>query len=108
MYHNINAGRLRHYVELYLPSNDTDAYGQVADKTLVFDARANVKTASGAKVQDYGTAMTSTIITVLMWFDDRIADKQVLVWEGVEYEVNHVNPDDYFKAMILTCEVIKK
>jgi len=108
MYHNINAGRLRHYVELYLPSNDTDEYGEVVDKELVFDARAHVKTVSGSKVQGYGTTTTSTIITVLMWYDERAEDKQVLVHNGVEYEVNHVNPDDYLKAMILTCEVIKK
>ncbi len=108
MYHNINAGRLRHYVELYLPNEDTDDYGQVVDKTLVFDARAEVKTVSGNKVQDYGTTTTSTIITVMMWYDERAENNQVLVFNGVEYQVNHVKPDEYLKSMILTCEVIKK
>ena len=108
MYHNINAGRLRQYVEVFLPSNDTDDYGQPVGKALVFDARAEVKTVSGSKIQDYGTTTTSTIITVLMWYDERAEDKQVLVFNGVEYEVNHVKPDELNKSMILTCEVIKK
>jgi len=108
MYHNINAGRLRQYVEVFLPSNDTDDYGQPLGKVLVFDARAEVKTVSGSKIQDYNTTTTSTIITVLMWYDERAEDKQVLVFNGVEYEVNHVKPDELNKSMILTCEVIKK
>ena len=108
MYHNINAGRLRQYVELYLASTDSDDFGQVVDRTLVFDARAEVKTVSGNKVQDYGTTTTSTIITVLMWYDVRAEDKQILVFNGVDYEVNHVKPDELLKSMILTCEVIKK
>jgi len=108
MYHNINSGRLRHYVEVFVPSNDTDDYGQPVGNVLVFDARAEVKTVSGSKVQDYNTTTTSTIITVLMWYDERAEDKQVLVYNGVEYEVNHVKPDELMKSMILTCEVIKK
>lgn len=108
MYHNINAGRLRHYVELYETDNTSDDYGQVVDRTLVFDARCEVKTVSGNKVQDYGTTTTSSIITVMMWYDERAENDQVLVWNGVEYTVNHVKPDEYFKSMILTCEVIKK
>ncbi len=108
MYHSINAGRLRQYVEVFIPSNDTDDYGQPIGNTLVFDARAEVKTVSGNKVQDYGTTTTSTIITVLMWYDERAEDKQVLVHNGIEYQVNHVKPDELLKSMILTCEVIKK
>ena len=108
MYHSINAGRLRQYVEVFLPSNDTDDYGQPIGNTPVFDARAEVKTVSGNKVQDYGTTTTSTIITVLMWYDERAEDKQVLVHNGIEYQVNHVKPDELLKSMILTCEVIKK
>lgn len=108
MYHNINAGRLRQYVEILVPSTATDDYGQLVGDVPVFDARAEVKTVSGAKIQDYGTTTTSTIITVLMWFDERAENKQVLVFNGVRYEVNHVKPDELMKSMILTCEVIKK
>lgn len=108
MYHNINAGRLRDYIEIYATDNTSDIYGQVGPKTLVFDAYAQVKTVSGNKVQDYGTTTTNTIITVLMWYDSRAQDKHVLRFEGVDYEVTHVNPDVNRKGMILTCEVIKK
>lgn len=108
MYHSINAGRLRQYVEVFIPSNDTDDYGQPLGDELVFDARAEVKTVSGNKVQDYGTTTTSTIITVMMWYDERANDKQILKYNDITYQVNHVKPDELFKSMILTCEVIKK
>ena len=108
MYHNINAGRLRQYVELFVANNEPDEYGQVSGKDLVFDAMAECKTASGSKMQQYGTTMTSTIITVLMWYDVRATNDQTLVWNGVDYSVTHVNPDPLLKAMILTCEVVKK
>lgn len=108
MYHNINAGRLRQHVELYVLDNTTDDYGQPLGRTLVFDARAEVKTVSGAKIHEYNTTTTSTIITVMMWYDERAEDKQILVHNGVDYEVTHVKPDELLKSMILTCEVIKK
>lgn len=108
MYHNINAGRMRHYVEIKETSTETDKYKRPIGEVLVFDARAHVRTMSGKELEDYGTTTTSTIISVLMWYDERANDTQVLVWNGVSYEINHVKPDDYFKSMILTCEVIKK
>jgi hypothetical protein len=108
MYHSINAGRLRQYVELFVPSNETDEYGQILGKTRVFEARAEVRTVSGNKVQDYGTIATGTVITVLMWYNAKVNSNQTLVHKAVEYSVDHINPDDLYKSMILTCSVIKK
>ncbi len=108
MYHNIHAGRLRHFVEVKTTSTETDAYGRPESEDLIIPARAHVRTMSGGEVEDYGTTTTSTMISVLMWYDARINEKQVLVWNEVSYEVNHVRPDDYFKSMILMCEVLKK
>jgi SPP1 family predicted phage head-tail adaptor len=108
MYHSINAGRLRDYVELFVPSNETDEHGQVTGKIRVFEARAEVRVVSGDKIQAYGTITTGTIITVLMWYDVKAANNQVLIHKGVEYSVDHIKPDDTYKSMILTCSVIKK
>ncbi|CAL9967451.1 head closure Hc1 [Vibrio phage D63] len=108
MYHNIHAGRLRHLVEIKATNTDTDEYGRPISEEFAIQARAHVRTMSGRELEDYGTTTTSTVITVLMWYDGRINDKQVLIWNGVSYEVNHVRPDDYFKSMVLTCEVLKK
>lgn len=108
MYHNINAGRLRDYVQFFIESTESDDYGQLRDDVLVFDTMAEVKTVSGNKIQDYGTTTNSTIITVLMYYDERASDNQKVLFEGVEYEVTHVNPDTMKKGMIVTCEVIKK
>jgi hypothetical protein len=108
MYHNINAGRLRQYVELFTSSNESDEYGQVIHGEPVFDAMAECKVVSGSKLDGYGTTVTSSIITVLMWYDERASNDLVLTWNGVKYNVNHVNPDPLMKSMILTCEVVKK
>ena len=108
MYHNLNAGRLRDYVEFFIASNESDEFGQPEPATLVFDAMAEVKTVKGDKVQDYGTTTTSTIITILMYYDERAVNDQTVVFECVDYQVTHVNPDVAHKAMIVTCEVIKK
>ena len=108
MYHSINAGRLRDYVQIFEQPTESDAFGQPAAKVQLFDARAEVKTVSGDKVQNYGTTTTSTIITVLMWFDTRAENDQVLLFNGVEFTVNHIKPDEVGKSMILTCQSIKK
>ena len=108
MYHSINAGRLRDYVEIFDGGVTSDEFGQTVKGGLVFDARAEVKFASGKELHDYGTTTTSTIITVLMWFDERANDTQLLAFNGVEYHINHIKPDNARKSMILTCEVIKK
>ena len=108
MYHNLNSGRLRDYVEFYTPSSESDEFGQPKSDTFVFDAMASVKTVKGDKVQDYGTTTTSTIVTILMYYDERAMNDQSVVFNSVEYQVTHVNPDEAHKAMIVTCEVIKK
>jgi hypothetical protein len=108
MYHNINAGRLRQYVELFTSSNEPDEYGQVGQTVLVFDAMAECKTVSGSKMEKYGTTFTSSIITVMMWYDERASNDQVLVWNDVSYTVTHINVDPLMKAMILTCEIVSK
>lgn len=108
MYHSINSGRLRHYVELYRPSANTDEYGQSLGDVFVFDMWANCQVVSGNKLVAYGSGMTSSVITVLAWYDERATNSMILVWEGERYQVNHIKPDEGGKAMILTCEVIAK
>lgn len=108
MYHSLNAGRLRHYVELERLSTETDDYGQPIGYESVFDAWAEVKSASGSQIVDYGTTMTNSMVTVLMYYDDRATNDMNLVFEGVNYSVEHVKPDELRKSMILTCKVTKK
>lgn len=108
MYHNINAGRLRQYVEIQELSTDTDDYGQPLGYETVLDARAEVQVKSGKQMQDYGTSITNTVITVLMWYNDSVSNNQALLFNDVRYTIQHVKPDELFKSMILTCEVMKK
>ena len=106
MYHSINAGRLRQHVIFSEASVDTDEYGQSVGDIIICDARAEVRTVSGSKADTYGVTLTNTIITVLMWYDDRIQNDQKLTFNNRTYQVNHVKPDELFKSMILTCSII--
>lgn len=108
MNHKINAGRLRHYVEVYADSGGQNEYGEPIGKTLVFDARADVLVRSGGEADNYGTTVTNEVITVLMWYDDRLKNDMFIVWEGVEYRVLHTQPNHDKRSMVATCEVIKK
>lgn len=105
---NINSGRMRHYVEFILESNDTDDWGDPVDSTVVFDTRADVQIKSGQQNADYGTVLTQEIITVLCRYDNRAGNDQKVRWNGKEYEVQHVQPDDRYHGMIVTAESVKR
>lgn len=105
---NISAGRMRHVVEFWVAGGGSDEYGDPLPSTKVFEARAEVQNKSGAQMVAYGTALTSSVITVMMWFDDRAKNNQTLKWQGVEYQVQHIMPDEHQKGMIITATVERK
>lgn len=103
----ICAGRLRHVVGLYAPGG-LNHYGEQIGETLVFEARAEVQVKRGNQLVDYGTVLTSEVITVLMYFDSRAANNQILQWNNGKYEVKHVAPDTEEHGMIITAERVAK
>lgn len=103
----IRAGRLRHVVGLYVSGGLND-YGEQIGETLVFEARAEVQVKRGNQLVDYGTVLTSEVITVLMYFDSRAANNQILQWNNGNYEVKHVAPDTEEHGMIITAERVAK
>ena len=105
---NNRAGRMRHYVEFMVESTDTDDWGDPIGFVPVFDARANVQVTSGQQNSDYGSVVTSEIITVLCRYDDRAQNNQTIRWNGKDYEVQHVRPDERMKDMIITAESVKR
>lgn len=102
---NINAGRLRHYVVINQPTGHQNESGELDDSYMLFDARAEVLVQSGAALQRYGTEITSQVITVLMWYDERAENDMFIVWEGLTYRIKHIKPDGTQKGMIITAEV---
>lgn len=105
---NISAGRMRHVVEFWVAGGGSDDYGFPLPSTKVFEARAEVQVKSGSQMVAYGTALTSSVITVMMWFDDRAKNDQTLKWQGVEYQIQHIMPDEHQKGMIITATVEQK
>lgn len=105
---DINSGELRDYVQFMIDSDEPDEWGDPQGSTMVFDARANVQVKSGRQNADYGTVVTQEVITVKMYYDSRAANDQNILWEGKEYEVQHVQPDVRKRAMIVTAESIKR
>lgn len=103
----INASRLRHYVELVTADGLND-YGEPEGETLVFDARAEVQVKSGRQLAEFGTVLTSEIITVLMYYDGRAANDLHIKWNGSKYEIKHIAPDTVEQSMIVTAERVGK
>lgn len=105
---NVNAGRLRHLVEFYAGSDDSDENGNPLPPTLVFSARADVEVKSGKQLIDIGEAITSQTITCLMWYDPRAQNSGFMKWENTIYEIQHVKPDGLQKGMLITAMVEQK
>lgn len=110
MFHNIRSGQMRDFVEFYEQDNDTssDPWNEPVGRTKVFDARADCMVRRGDQNSSYGTEVTSEIVTMLMWLDERAENDQVVVWNGKEYTVIHVKPDSGDKSMIVTVRLISK
>lgn len=109
MSHNINAGRMRHFIEVFdTDEDDEDDNGERVEGTIkLFEARANVKTVKGVQSSENGAVVNATIITCLMWYDVRMVEDLFIKWNDDLYRVGHISPDDENKSMIVTCEVIK-
>lgn len=103
----VNSSRLRHYVE-FVTTGGLNDYGEPEGEVVVFDCRAEVQVKSGRQLADFGTVLTSEIITVLMYYDDRATNDLFLRWDGKKYEVKHVAQDIVEQSMIVTAERVAK
>lgn len=107
MKHNINAGRLRDYIEVFSKGGEQNSIGEITGETLVFDARADCSVRSSSESGKFGKPLTSTIVTILMWCDERLEPDMIVKWRGDTYNVvGRPVPDDEFKSMIATVELI--
>ena len=105
MEHNINAGRLLHYVKVLGDTGAKNEYNEPLPPALVFDCRADVLVRSGDESVKYGVAITSEVITVLTWFDSRAKNSMFIEWEDKTYRIKHIKPDSTRKGMIITAQI---
>lgn len=103
---NINAGELRHVVEVYEQGEGSDEFGDPVAKTLAFDpVMGDVRVKSGDQLRNVGAQLTDEVITVLTWYDPRVTNAMFIKWNELFYEINHVKPDGLRRGMIITAEV---
>ena len=105
MSHNISAGRLKDYIEVYSKSGGQNEYGELLSGDLIFDAWADCKIRSSSESSKFGTTLAQTIVTVLMWNDERLKNDMVIKWNGVDYDVVGMPQSEDNKSMIVTMEV---
>lgn len=106
--YKIRSGRLRHIVSIYTPGSGTNEYGEPVGDVLLFEARAEVQIKTGGQLTNYGTVLTSEIVTALMYYDERANNNQVMVWNEKRYEIKHISRDTTNHSMIITAEIIDK
>lgn len=103
--YNSHSGRFRHYIEVKrLDPLATDDYTGEEVYNDVMTARADVEVKSGRQLQDFGTALTETVITVLMRYDDRMTNDCSIFWKDKVYEVQHIAPDERERDMLVTAK----
>ncbi|CAH9015423.1 head-tail adaptor [Vibrio phage 393E50-1] len=105
MQHKITAGQLNDYVIIKEGFNMPDENGEIGGERKVFDARADVLVRSGGELVQYGSTVTSEVITVLMWYDNRAKNSMYIEWEGKVYRIEHIRPDSRKTSMIITAEI---
>ena len=106
---NIHSGRLRHVVEFMARLPGSDDNGDPNPLTANGEpARADVQIKSGSQLTNVGEQLTTEMITCLMWFDNRAKNSGWIRWEGINYEIQHVMPDEKKKAMMITAKVETK
>lgn len=103
----INSSRLRHVVAFYGPG-EVNEYGEYSDNSFIFECRSEVQVKRGNQMADYGTVLTSEVITALMYYDDRASNAMTLHWDSKEYEIQHIAPDTVNQSMIVTAERVSK
>jgi SPP1 family predicted phage head-tail adaptor len=100
----MNAGRMRHQLDIYAPGVGSDAYGKPNAGTFLFSLRANVDVKSGKEAAALNKALTSEVITCLCWYDTRVENKMELQWRGKTYRIDHIKPGEMNRQMIITAE----
>ena len=108
MAHKFSASQLREYVQFFNQSNETDSRGKPTKTTdtLAFDCFAEVLEKSGRQLEQMGKTLDDSVVSVLTYFDWNVRSDQVMCWNGRRYEVDHIQPDESKKSMIVHCTLI--
>lgn len=102
----INAGSLRHVIDWYQQVSGSDDYGNPIGLVKVYDTiMANVRVTSGNQNENFGAILTDEVITVLTWYDPRIDNGMFVRWNGIDYEIQHIKPDELMRGMVVTAKV---
>lgn len=100
---NISASRLRHIIDIMERSDELDDYNEpLPPITIIENLFCEVQVKSGDQNSAYGTEVTSEVITVLTWNDDRIKNNHYIQWNNNDYIIKHIRPSTDNNGMIIT------
>lgn len=99
----VSANRLRHVVNILSTPTGSDAYGDPLPSVVVVqDMFCEVQVKSGDQNASYNTELTSEVLTILSWTDDRVNNNHTVEWKGNEYVVRHIRHSTDDNGMIIT------
>jgi len=102
----IAAGRMRHTIQWLEQSQDSNEWGEPLGLVPVYEPlMADVMVRSGSESSNFGAELTDEVITVLVWYDPRVTNANYIDWNGHQYKIDHIKPDELFKGMIVTAKV---
>ncbi len=97
------SGRLKHVVSVIGVSTTRDAFGKPQEAVApIFRMKCNVQVITGTERVQQGVELDQEFISVLARHDTRLKNDHHLRWEGKDYIVRLIRPDDRKMKMIIT------
>lgn len=99
----MQSGKLNKKVTINKPSDEQTAEGYDTGKVIkVFGAKANVRILSASDLIKAGVELTKEYASIKMRYNSKIQFNYSLNYNGNEYSINSIRPDDKNKEMIVT------
>lgn len=99
----MKSGSLRSTVQVKRKSDEQDDYGALTTKTVnLYKAKANIRYLSGSELIKASVQTNIEVATVKMRYDKRMGYDCVLCFDGHEFEVANIKPDDRKREFIVT------
>lgn len=96
------AGTYKEIVSVYRHNPNFDDSGQLGPPIKECDIRGNVRVVKGQQSITDGSVFTTEVITIQTRNDSRIANYDLVKWNGKMYDINHVRPDETGVTIVIT------
>ncbi len=98
----IRSGQLKDKIIINRETDAQNEYGGLSNNLVkVFSTKANVKVLSATELLKAGVELTNEYISIKMRYDKRLQYEHSINYEGNNYEVESIRPDDRKRSMIV-------